>query len=55
MLVLMFPWLLNDNNLIGSMSKKGCCWYNAVVENFFGSLKQERVHLKNYETRYDVN
>jgi putative transposase len=34
------------------MSKKGCCWDNAVAENFFGSLKQERVHWRNYETRY---
>ena len=34
------------------MSKKGCCWDNAVAESFFGSLKQERVHWRNYETRY---
>jgi putative transposase len=34
------------------MSKKGCCWDNAVAESFFGSLKQERVHWHNYETRY---
>jgi transposase InsO family protein len=46
--------LLNDNNYIGSMSKKGCCWDNAVAESFFGSLKQERVHWKNYETRYEA-
>jgi putative transposase len=44
--------LLKLNDLIGSMSKKGCCWDNAVVESFFGSLKQERVHWRNYETRY---
>lgn len=34
------------------MSKKGSCGDNAVVESFFGSLKQERVHWRNYETRY---
>lgn len=34
------------------MSEKGCCWDNAVAESFFGSLKQERVHWRNYETRY---
>ena len=44
--------LLNRHGLIGSMSKKGCCWDNAVAESFFGSLKQERVHWKNYDTRY---
>jgi putative transposase len=46
--------LLNDNDFIGSMSKRGCCWDNAVAESFFGSLKQERVHWKNYETRYEA-
>jgi len=34
------------------MSKKGCCWDNAVAGRFFGSLKQERFHWRNYETRY---
>ncbi len=46
--------LLQKNGFIGSMSKKGCCWDNAVAESFFGSLKQERVHWKNYETRYEA-
>jgi transposase InsO family protein len=27
--------LLNRYELIGSMSKKGCCWDNAVAESFF--------------------
>ena len=27
--------LLKDNGFIGSMSKKGCCWDNAVAESFF--------------------
>ena len=44
--------LLKNHNFIGSMSKKGCCWDNAVAESFFGSLKQERIHWRNYETRY---
>jgi putative transposase len=30
------------------MSRKGDCWDNAVVESFFGSLKQERVQWRNY-------
>ena len=46
--------LLRTHGLIGSMSKKGCCWDNAVAESFFGSLKQERVHWKSYETRSDA-
>ena len=44
--------ILRLHKFIGSMSKKGCCWDNAVAESFFGSLKQERVHWRNYRTRY---
>ena len=36
----------------GSMSRAGDCWDNSVVESFFGSLKQERVHWENYQSRY---
>lgn len=46
--------LLNAHGLIGSMSKKGDCWDNAVVESFFGSLKNKRVHWRNYQTRYEA-
>ena len=35
--------LLLTNDIKGSMSRNGNCWDNAVVESFFGSLKQERV------------
>jgi putative transposase len=44
--------ILRLHGFVGSMSKKGCCWDNAVAESFFGSLKQERVHWRNYQTRY---
>lgn len=49
-----FRKLLKDNKFVGSMSRKGNCWDNAVVESFFGSLKQERVQWKNYQTRYEA-
>ena len=39
---------------MGSEYRKGDCWDNAVVESFFGSLKQERVQWRNYQTRYDA-
>lgn len=29
------------HNIVQSMSRKGNCWDNAVVESFFGSLKEE--------------
>ncbi len=44
--------ILRTHGFVGSMSKKGCCWDNAVAESFFGTLKQERVHWRNYQTRY---
>lgn len=46
--------LLFANGIKGSMSRKGDCWDNAVVESFFGSLKQERVQWKNYQTRFEA-
>lgn len=34
-----------------SMSRKGDCWDNAVVESFFGTLKTELVHRTRWSTR----
>lgn len=34
-----------------SMSRKGNCWDNAVVESFFSSLKMELVYLTDFATR----
>ncbi|WP_248851884.1 IS3 family transposase [Thiomicrospira microaerophila] len=42
-----------------SMSRRGNCWDNAVVESFFASLKKERVYRTTYATGkqalYDVS
>ncbi len=46
--------LLKDNGFIGSMSRLGDCCVTAVAESFFGSLKQERVQWRNYQTRYEA-
>ena len=46
-----FQRLLKSHGLISSMSRKGDCWDNAVVESFFGSLKTERVVFTKYKTR----
>ncbi len=43
--------LLKAHGGIGSMSRKGNCWDNAVAESFFGSLKQERVQWCHYQSR----
>jgi len=46
-----FGKLLKAHGIEGSMSRKGDCWDNAVVESFFGTLKSERVHWRSYQTR----
>ncbi len=40
--------LLDKHGLIGSMSRKGNCWDNAVMERFFLNLKMERVWQQDY-------
>jgi putative transposase len=45
---------LKKHGFVGSMSRKGNGWDNAVAESFFGSLKQERVQWRHYQTRYEA-
>ena len=40
--------LLSKHGLISSMSRKGNCWDNAVMERFFLNLKMERVWQRDY-------
>ncbi len=40
--------LLTKHGLVGSMSRKGNCWDNAVMERFFLNLKMERVWQRDY-------
>jgi transposase InsO family protein len=40
--------LLERHGLVGSMSRKGNCWDNSVMERFFLSLKTERVWQRDY-------
>ena len=46
-----YQQLLRDSGIIVSMSRRGNCWDNAVMERFFGSLKSERTDRKEYLTR----
>lgn len=43
--------IIKKNKLIGSMSRKGNCWDNAIAESFFHTLKIELVHREKYESR----
>ena len=42
--------LLQENNIIQSMSRKGNCLDNAVMENFFGQLKSELLYLQEFDS-----
>jgi len=45
---------LAKHNIECSMSGRGNCYDNAVVESFFGLLKRERVNRRYYQTRNDA-
>lgn len=40
---------LKENNITQSMSRKGNCYDNAVIESFFGVLKSEFLYRKEFE------
>ena len=45
-----FQRLLQDHNIIQSMSRKGNCLDNSVMENFFGRLKVEMFYGEKFQT-----
>jgi len=49
-----FKTLLENNNFVGSMSKKGDCWDNAVAESFFHTLKVECIRGIIFKTREEA-
>jgi len=46
--------ILASAGMVCSMSRRGNCYDNAPVESFFGSLKTERVHRQQYQTREEA-
>jgi transposase InsO family protein len=46
--------LLKRYGILCSMSRKGNCWDNAVMESFYRTLKVELIYLKKYETRIEA-
>lgn len=42
--------MLKANGITQSMSRKGNCLDNAIIENFFGTLKSELFYLNKYES-----
>lgn len=45
---------LKAHKMIQSMSRKGNCYDNAVMESFFHTLKSEMVSFENFRTREDA-
>lgn len=45
---------LSDRRIVCSMSRKGDCWDNAVLEAFFATLKKELIYLEEFETRREA-
>jgi len=46
-----FQKRLSENGILSSMSRAGDCYDNAVVESFFGQLKNELTFWQNYKNR----
>ena len=46
--------VLKQHGMVCSMSRKGDCWDNAVVERFFRSLKTERTNHRLYRSREEA-
>jgi putative transposase len=46
--------LLEQFGMLASMSRRGNCYDNAPMESFWGSLKNELVHHRRYETKAEA-
>ena len=46
--------LLGKKGILCSMSRKGNCWDNAVMESFYRTLKVELIYQRKYETRIEA-
>ena len=49
-----FRKVLQENKMIQSMSGKGNCYDNAMMESFFHTLKTELIYFKKYQTRIEA-
>jgi len=49
----MYQKMLKDHNITQSMSRKGNCLDNAMMENFFGLMKNELLYTNKFESIED--
>ncbi len=45
---------LRARDIVCSMSRRGDCWDNAVVESFFATIKFELIHRRSFRTREEA-
>lgn len=48
-----FCKILMDNNITQSMSRKGNCYDNAMMESFFGTMKSELLYRRKFKSTYE--
>lgn len=48
-----FCKILKDNNITQSMSRKGNCYDNAMMESFFGTMKSELLYTHKFRNEYE--
>ncbi|WP_319962306.1 IS3 family transposase [Virgibacillus natechei] len=46
--------LLEENDMVKSMSRKANCWDNAPIESFFGRLKEESMRIHKPKTKQEI-
>ena len=46
--------MLAAHGMLGSMSRKGDCWDNAVAESFFATLERELIARRDWRTRAEA-
>jgi putative transposase len=49
-----YQQVLTNHGICCSMSRKGNCYDNAVMESFFATLKQELIYRRQYENRQEA-
>jgi putative transposase len=49
-----YQQVLRAHGIVCSMSRRGNCWDNAVVESFFATLKAELIERRTWPTRREV-
>ena len=49
-----YQFLLQQKGIVQSMSRKGNCLDNAIIENFFGILKSELFYTQKFKSTQEL-